>query len=212
MAEMVRPRGHRPRPGAIMASMATDTESQPRPGGRPARRRAGASATARRSRGSTRRRPKRATSSRSRSATGCSSAAARSRPRTAARSPRVNPATEETLAHVAKRHPGRCRQGGPRRAPRPDALVGHAPGQGTGQVPVPHRADPPGAQPRVRRPRIDGLGQADQGEPRRRRAARGGPLLVLRGLGGQARVRLPGPRRASRSASPPRSSRGTSRC
>ena len=109
----------------------------------------------------------------------------------------VNPATEETLALVAKGHPGRRRQGGPRRAPRPDPLVGHAPGQGTRQVPVPDRADPPGAEPRVRRPRIDGLRQADQGEPRRRRPARGGPLLVLRRLGGQARVRVPGPRRAA---------------
>ncbi|MEJ7697326.1 MAG: aldehyde dehydrogenase family protein [Candidatus Limnocylindrales bacterium] len=36
------------------------------------------------------------------------------------------------------------------------------------------------------------LGQADQGEPRRRRAARGEPLLVLRGLGGQAGLRVPG--------------------
>ena len=88
-------------------------------------------------------------------------------------------------------------QGGPRRAPRLRRVVGHAARQGAGQVPVPDRADPPGAQPRVRRPRIDGLGQADQGEPRRRRAARGGPLLVLRRLGGQARVRVPGPRRAA---------------
>ena len=92
-------------------------------------------------------------------------------------------------------HPGRRRQGGPRRAPRADPLVGNAPGQGTRQVPVPDRAHPPGAVARVRRPRIDGLGQADQGEPRRRRPARGGSLLVLRGLGGQARVRLPGSRR-----------------
>ena len=112
--------------------------------------------------------------------------------------------------HVRHRQPGHRgdaragRQGRPpadadkavraaRRAQTP--LVGHAPGQGTGQVPVPDRAHPPGAQPRVRRPRIDGLGQADQGEPRRRRAARGGPLLVLRRLGGQARVRVPGPGR-----------------
>ena len=94
-------------------------------------------------------------------------------------------------------HPGRRRPRGPCRAPRADPLVGHAPGQGTGQVPVPHRADPPGAQPRVRRPRIDGLGQADQGEPRRRRPARGGPFLVLRGLGRQARVRVPGAGRAA---------------
>ena len=94
-------------------------------------------------------------------------------------------------------HPGRRRQGGPCRAPRPDPLVGQAPRQGARQVPVPDRADPPGAEPRVRRPRVDGLGQADQGEPRRRRPARGGPLLVLRRLGGQARVRVPGARRAA---------------
>ena len=48
---------------------------------------------------------------------------------------------------------------------------------------------------RVRGARVDGLRQADQGEPRRRRAARGGPLLVLRRLGRQARLRVPGPRR-----------------
>ena len=89
------------------------------------------------------------------------------------------------------RDPGRCRQGGPRRASRADALVGHAVGQGACQVPVPDRAHPPGAKPRVRGPRVDGFGQADQGEPRRRRAARGGPFLVLRGLGRQARVRVP---------------------
>ena len=57
----------------------------------------------------------------------------------------VNPATEEPLAHVAKATPADA-DGGPRRAPRPDPLVGQAAGQGTGQVPVPHRADPPGAQ------------------------------------------------------------------
>ena len=88
---------------------------------------------------------------------------------------------------------GRHRQGRPRRAARRDPRLGAAAGQGAGQVPVPDRADPPGAQPRVRRPRIDGLGQADQGEPRRRRPARGGPLLVLRGLGRQARLRVPRP-------------------
>ena len=107
----------------------------------------------------------------------------------------IDPATEQTARPGRPRDPGRCRQGGPRRAPRADAVVGHAVGQGAGQVPVPDRAHPPGAEPRVRGPRIDGLGQADQGEPRRRRAARGGPLLVLRGLGGQARVRVPGPGR-----------------
>ena len=80
-----------------------------------------------------------------------------------------------------------------RRAQPP--VVGQPARPRAGEVPVPDRPHPPGAQPRVRGPRVDGLGQADQGVPRRRRAARGGPLLVLRGLGGQARVRVPGPRR-----------------
>ena len=75
------------------------------------------------------------------------------RPATAARSPTVNPATEETLALVARATPADVDQGGPRRAPGPDALVGHAARQGTRQVPVPDRPDPPGAEPRVRRPR-----------------------------------------------------------
>ena len=97
------------------------------------------------------------------------------------------------------RSPGRPRRtstrpSAPRGAPQKPRW-GDAARQGAGQVPVPDRPDPPGAQPRVRRPRIDGLGQADQGEPRRRRAARGGPLLVLRRLGRQARLRVPGPRR-----------------
>ena len=161
------------------------------------RRRAGGSATARRSRGSTRRRPRRATSSRIKERYGLFIGGRDVPAEGGGTFATVNPATEETLAQVAKAHAGRCRQGGPRRAPRPDPLVGHAAGQGTRQVPVPDRADPPGAQPRVRRPRIDGLRQADQGEPRRRRPARGGPFLVLRRLGGQARVRVPGARRAA---------------
>ena len=47
---------------------------------------------------------------------------------------------------------------------------------------------------------------------RRRPPARGRALLLLRGLGRQARVRVPEPAAASRSASPARSSPGTSRC
>ncbi len=107
----------------------------------------------------------------------------------------VDPATEEPLAHVARATPVDIDKAvrAARRAQR--RVVGAAVRSGAGQVPVPDRAHPAGAQPRVRGPRIDGLGQADQGEPRRRRAARGGPLLVLRGLGGQARLRVPGARR-----------------
>ena len=73
--------------------------------------------------------------------------------------------------------------------------LGRTVGQGAREVPLPDRPDPPGAVARVRGPRVDGLRQADQGVARRRRAARRGALLVLRRLGGQARVRVPGPRR-----------------
>ena len=58
------------------------------------------------------------------------------------------------------------------------------------QVPLPHRPDPAGAGPRVRRPRDARQRQADQGGPRRRRAAGGGALLLPRGLGRQARARV----------------------
>ena len=83
---------------------------------------------------------------------------------------------------------------------------------GAREVPVPDRADPPGALARVRGARVAERRQADQGVARRRPAARGRALLLLRGLGRQARVRVPEPRARGRSASPGRSSRGTSRC
>ncbi len=67
---------------------------------------------------------------------------------------------------------------------------------GAREVPLSDRAHPPGALPRVRRGGVDELGQADQGVARRRRAARGGPLLLLRRLGRQARVRVPEPHAA----------------
>ena len=69
-----------------------------------------------------------------------------------------------------------------------------------------------GALARVRGARVAERRQADQGVARRRPAARGRALLLLRGLGRQARVRVPEPARRSRSASRARSSRGTSRC
>jgi hypothetical protein len=70
----------------------------------------------------------------------------------------------------------------------------------------------PGEGARARHRRDDGRRQADQGVARRRRPARGGALLLPRGLGRQARLRLSRARNAGRSASPARSSRGTSRC
>ena len=91
---------------------------------------------------------------------------------------------------------GRRRRGGGRGAASAAAELGPAARPRARQVPVPHRADPPGAQPRVRGPRDDRLRQTHQGVAGRRHPARGGPLLVLRGLGGQARLRLSRPHRA----------------
>ena len=68
---------------------------------------------------------------------------------------------------------------------------------GARQVPLPHRPHPAGALARVRRPRIAERRQADPRVPRRRPAARGGPLLLLRRLGRQARVRVPEPQAAA---------------
>ena len=90
--------------------------------------------------------------------------------------------------------------------------VGHDAWPRARQVPLPHRAHPAGAQPRVRGPRDAQQRQAHQGIARRGRAARGGPLLVLRGLGGQAGVRVRRPVRPSRWVWRRRSSPGTSRC
>ena len=61
------------------------------------------------------------------------------------------------------------------------------------EVPLPDRADPPGALARARGARDPRRRQADPREPRRRPAARGRALLLLRGLGRQARVRVPEP-------------------
>ena len=71
------------------------------------------------------------------------------------------------------------------------------PRQRAREVPVPDRAHPPGALPRVRGARVAERRQADQGVARRRPAARRGALLLLRGLGRQARVRVPEPRAAA---------------
>ena len=67
-------------------------------------------------------------------------------------------------------------------------VVGAA-GRGAREVPVPDRADHPGAQPRARGPGDARQRQADQGDARRGPPAGGGALLLLRGLGGQARPR-----------------------
>src|SRR5438067_1014174 len=69
---------------------------------------------------------------------------------------------------------------------------------GAGEVPVPDRAHPAGALARVRGARVPERRQADQGVARRRPAAGRRALLLLRGLGRQARVRVPEPPSASR--------------
>jgi hypothetical protein len=91
---------------------------------------------------------------------------------------------------------GRSRPGG--RGPRGDRRggglrphVARPSRAGAGQVPVPDRPGPPGAKPRVRRAGIHRRGQADQGVPRRGPPAGRRPLLLLRGLGGQAGLCLP---------------------
>ena len=113
------------------------------------------------------------------------------------------PATEQPLAEVARG--GRA---GRRRAVDAareafDGRGAHDAGRERGEVPVPHRAGPSGARPRVRRRGVARRRQADQGVARRRRPARRGALLLPRRLGGQARLRLPRPRgRAARRRRP----------
>ena len=158
----------------------------------------------------TRPRRRRATSSASRTGTGSSSAASSSSPRAANTS-------------RPPRRPRRSRS--PRwRRPAPRTSTGHrggargvrerlvdAPPVRARQVPVPDRAHPAGAVTRARGRRVARRRQADQGIARRRPPLAAAHLL-LRGLGGQARSTHSRIRGRDRSASPRRSSRGTSRC
>ena len=95
-----------------------------------------------------------------------------------------------------RRHRGRATRRSRSRVAR-SARMGRPARSRARQVPLPDRAHPPGAQPRVRGPGDARQRQADQGDARRRRAARRRALLVLRRLGGQARVRVPGPHAAA---------------
>ena len=124
----------------------------------------------------------------------------------------INPATEEPLAEVADAGPEDVDRRGRRGARRPRRALARPPGRERAKYLYRIARHAPGARARVRRPRDDERRQADQGVARRRPPARGGALLLLRGLGGQARVRVPEPHGRGRSASPGRSSRGTSRC
>ena len=110
----------------------------------------------------------------------------------------IIPATEEPLAEVgAGDAGGRRRAPSARRARRTTNGWSALPGSRAREVPVPDRAHPPGALPRVRGARVAERRQADQGVARRRPAARSRALLLLRGLGRQARVRIPEPQAAA---------------
>ena len=101
----------------------------------------------------------------------------------------IDPSTGEPLAEVAEAGPADV-----------DAAVAAARGRlrvglarparaRAREVPLPHRARDPGARPRARRARVARQRQADPRVARRRRPAGGRALLLLRGLGRQARAR-----------------------
>ena len=101
----------------------------------------------------------------------------------------------------ARGHRGRQRGGrrprGDRRAPGARQVLGEDAGGRAREVHLPHRPGAPGEGARARHRRVDGRRQAHQGVARRGRPARGGALLLSRGLGGQARLRLPRAHRAA---------------
>ena len=113
-------------------------------------------------------------------------------PRSGERFTTISPADEEPLAEVAQAGPEDVERCGRGRARGVRAVV-EAVRRRPREVPLPDRAHPAGALARVRRARVAERRQADQGVARRRPAARGRALLLLRGLGRQARVRVPEP-------------------
>ncbi len=124
----------------------------------------------------------------------------------------INPATEEPLAKVAKASRADVNRAvtAARRAYE-HSLVAAA-RQRAGEVPLPHRADHAGAQPRVRRGRDHELRQADQGD-RATSTCRSRPRTSSTTPAGRTSSTTPS-RVASRGrwAWRPRSFRGTSRC
>jgi aldehyde dehydrogenase (NAD+) len=104
----------------------------------------------------------------------------------------IAPRDEEVLAQVGQGPSRTSTQPSPRAGRVRERLVGAARLRAR-QVPVPDRAHPAGALARARRLESLNGRQADQGVARRRPAARGRALLLLRGLGRQARVRVPEP-------------------
>ena len=138
--------------------------------------------------------PSRPRSSTSPPATACTSAARWSTPPTAPGSRPSTPPPRRCCPRWWRPAPGTSTGPWPPPAGPSRALVPPA-GQGAGQVPVPHRPPRAGAVPGAGGARVDRQRQAHQGEPRRRPAPGGRPLLLLRGLGRQAgpcRLR-PGP-------------------
>ena len=102
----------------------------------------------------------------------------------------INPAREDVLARVGVADAGDVDRAVARRARGVRRRVVEAEACRARQVHLSHRAPPAGARARVRGHRVAGRRQADPRVARRRRAARGGTLLLLRRLGGQARVRV----------------------
>ena len=124
----------------------------------------------------------------------------------------IDPSTEQPLAAIAKATARRHRQGGPRRPTRPAPVVGPAVRPGAGQVPVPDQPHPPGAQS-ASSPSSSRWTRASRSRSRATSTSRWRPATSGTTPAGRtssttrSRVGSPG-----RSASPPRSSRGTSRC
>ena len=104
----------------------------------------------------------------------------------------INPATEEPLAQIAEAGPEDVALAVEAARDASDAWRA-LPGCRAREVPLPDRAPAPGAGARVRGAGVDERRQADQGVARHRHPARGRALLLLRGLGRQAGVRVPRP-------------------
>ena len=100
-----------------------------------------------------------------------------------------NPATEEVLADVAAAGVRDVDRAVEAAARAQETRLGPDARRRAGEVPLPDRPHHPGAFARARRPREPGQRQADPRVARRRRALGGGPFLLLRRMGRQARLR-----------------------
>ena len=107
----------------------------------------------------------------------------------------IDPSTEEVLAEVPEAGPEDVDLAVAAARDAFDSSWRGSLRQGASQVAVSDRARAPGARARVRGPRVHERRQADQGVARHRSPPRRGALLLLRGLGRQARLRVPRARR-----------------